>query len=90
MIKHNEKLITVSLTKGVEKLVELDRIYPLGKIDFQGELTIECSYENKEYFPIELEDNSFINSSICIILLYNIRASKLKESLWIELRRRRS
>ena len=59
MIKHNEKLITVSLTKGVEKLVELDRIYPLGKVDFQGELSIEFSYENKKYFPIVLENKSF-------------------------------
>ena len=44
MIKHNEKLVSVILKKNEETFIELDRIYPLGNIDYKGELKILLSY----------------------------------------------
>ena len=63
MIKHNEKLVSVILKKNEETFIELDRIYPLGNIDYKGELKILLSYENKKYFSYKVEGNSFDNET---------------------------
>lgn len=63
MLKNNEKILDVKLEKSQEKLIDLSRIYPLGKITFNGELKIEISYENKVFYPFKLIDNSFNNET---------------------------
>lgn len=63
MLKHNDKLIELNLTKDKETLIELERIYPLGKIDFEGSLKVLVSYDNKSFTPFEIIDKSFDNNT---------------------------
>ena len=57
MIKHNEILYKFSLNANRYKIIDLKHILPLGKIDYVGNVEVELSYDNKEYFKVDIKDS---------------------------------
>ena len=57
MVKRNDILVKVELKKGEEKLVDLGRIYPLGKIEYKGNVKIDLSHDGKKYFNKVIDDS---------------------------------
>lgn len=58
MIKNRQELIRINLIGNQEKTVDLTRIYPLGKIDFKGEIQIAISYDGEKFFHFEPTEGS--------------------------------
>lgn len=73
MIKNNELLIKIELLENIEKKIDLKVSYPLGKIIFQGKLTIKASHDDINYFDVNINNNSFDN--------YNYRYLKIVSSV---------
>ena len=57
MIKHNEILFKCELNANRYKIIDLKCILPLGKIDYVGNIKVELSYDNKNYFNVDVKDS---------------------------------
>ena len=57
MIKHNEILFKCELNANRYKIIDLKYILPLGKIDYVGNIKVELSYDNKNYFNVDVKDS---------------------------------
>lgn len=60
-IKNGDLLKKISIKKSEEILIDLKRIYPLGKIDYIGEIKVKISYDNIIYSDYDIKNNSFFN-----------------------------
>ena len=57
MVKHNDILVQVELKKGEEKLIDLGCIYPLGKVEYKGNIKIDLSHDGTRYFNRVVDDS---------------------------------
>lgn len=48
-MKHNEILTHFAIEANIEKTIELDRIYPLGIIEYKGSIDVQISCDNKSF-----------------------------------------
>ena len=58
-MKHNDVLKSVFLKKGCESLIELDRIYPLGKIEYDGVVEASVSIDNNSFSSCDITCKDF-------------------------------
>ena len=56
MIKNNELLVQVEVIENNEKIIDLEKIYPLGKIKYIGIVQIELSHDGDKYFSVDVKD----------------------------------
>ena len=63
MIKNRQELVRISLKENQEKIVDLTKIYPLGKIDFEGKIQIDISYDGEKFFHFEPKEGSFCDAT---------------------------
>lgn len=59
MKKHNEKLIDIPLKANQEEIIDLGRIYPLGKVELKKNIDVQISYDGEKYFAYQIENNTF-------------------------------
>ena len=58
-MKHNEILTHFAIEANIEKTIELDRIYPLGIIEYKGSIDVQISCDNKSFERCNITSNSF-------------------------------
>lgn len=56
MIKNNELLVQIEVIENNEKIIDLEKIYPLGKIKYIGIVQIELSHDGDKYFSVDVKD----------------------------------
>lgn len=76
-MKHNELLISFDILENEVKTVELDRIYPLGNIDYCGDIKVEISDDSTSFIKIDLADHSFNDVTARYIKVTSSKSQKI-------------
>ena len=76
-MKHNELLISFDILENEVKTVELDRIYPLGNIDYCGDIEVEISDDNTSFNKIDLANHSFNDVTARYIKVTSSKSQKI-------------
>lgn len=76
-MKHNELLISFDILENEVKTVELDRIYPLGNIDYCGDIKVEISDDNTSFIKIDLANHSFNDVTARYIKVTSSKSQKI-------------
>lgn len=77
MFKHNSLILEMNLNKDEEKIVDLQQMLPLGKIEHEGELSIEKSYDGENYQKVEVAD-SFEDQTARYLKIAASKKTKIK------------
>ena len=76
-MKHNELLISFDILENEVKIVELDRIYPLGNISYCGDIEVEISDDNTSFIKIDLANHSFNDVTARYIKVTSSKSQKI-------------